>query len=182
MENPLILLMDLNQLQKSQFLKREKAHLTLQYGLKHRKRIRTYKCHEENCIFTGKSLHELNEHHVDLHGEVKCTGYDKMFKTPSSMKHHAYCHGELKFICDICNKGFAFESELKFHCTVHQTVYFFHCVAKNCGKSYKSSNELNKHAQKHLGVTWDCNVHDYSTDYRWNLRGSLKKASKSRTA
>ena len=63
------------------------------------------------------------------------------------MKCHAYCHGDLPFVCNVCNEGFAFKSELKFHKTVHRKVYSFHCVAKNCGKSYKSSNELNKHAQ-----------------------------------
>ena len=91
------------------------------------------------------------------------------------MKCHAYCHGELKYVCDICKEGLAFESELRFHCTVHHMVYSFHCMAKNHGKSYKSSNKLNKHAQKYLGVTWDCNVCDYSTDDRWNLRAHRKK-------
>ena len=51
------------------------------------------------------------------------------------MKHHAYCHGDLPFVCNVCNEGFAFKSELKFHKTVHHKVYSFHCVVKNCGKS-----------------------------------------------
>ena len=147
---------------------------TVHYGLRCHKRIRVYKCHEENCTYTGKSLCELNIHHIDLHGEVQCTGCDKMFKTPSSMKCHAYCHGELAYICDVCKEGFAFKRELKFHCMVHCMMYSFHCVAKDCGKSYKSSNELNKHAQKYLGVTWDCNECNYSTDDRWNLRAHQK--------
>ena len=99
----------------------------------------------------------------------------KFFKTPSSMKHHAYCHGELAYVCDECKEGFAFKSELKFHHTVHCKVHSFHCMAKDCEKSYKSSNELNKHAQKHLSVTWDCSVCDYSTDDRRNLRAHRKK-------
>ena len=87
------------------------------------------------------------------------------------MKRHAYSHGELAYICDVCNEGFAFKTELKFH----HMVYSFHCMAKDCGKSYKSSNELNKHAQKHLGVTWDCSVCDYSTGDRQNLWAYRKK-------
>ena len=34
------------------------------------------------------------------------------------MKHHAYCHAELKFICDVCKQGFAFESELNSLCVL----------------------------------------------------------------
>ena len=94
------------------------------------------------------------------------------------MKCHAYCHGKLPFVCNVCKEGFAFNSELKFHKMVHHKVYSYHCVAKNCGKSYKSSNELNKHAQKHLGVTWECNECDYSTDDWRNLRGHRKKHQK----
>ena len=94
------------------------------------------------------------------------------------MKHHAYCHGKLPFVCEICKQGFAFNSELKFHKTIHRKVHSYHCVAKNCGKSYKSSNELNKHAQKHLGVSWECGECDYTTDDWRNLRGHCKKHQK----
>ena len=81
----------------------------------------------------------------------------------------------LPYVCDVCKEGFAFKSELSFHRTVHRTVSSFHCVSKGCGKSFKSSNELNKHAQKHLGVTWDCGKCDYLTDDRRNLRAHSKK-------
>ena len=94
------------------------------------------------------------------------------------MKRHAYYHGKLSFICDVCKEGFAFNSELNFHKTVHHKVHSYHCVAKNCGKSYKSSNELNKHAQKHLGVSWECSECDYTTDDWRNLRGHHKKHQK----
>ena len=148
---------------------------TVQYGLLRRKWICTYKCQEKNCDYTGQSLHDLNLHHIDNHGDIQCTGCDKFFKTCSSMKRHAYCHGELPFVCDVCKEGFAFKSELKFHKTIHRMVHSFHCIAKDCGKSYKSSNELNKHAQKHLGVSWDYSECDYSTDDRRNLKAHWKK-------
>ena len=57
---------------------------------------------------------------------------------------------------------------------MHRTVSSFHCVSKGCGKSFKSSNELNRHTQKHLGVTWECKEWDYLTDDRQNLHAHSK--------
>ena len=148
---------------------------TVHFGLRRRKRVRTYRCQIKNCDHSCKSMRELNEHHMKNHDKVQCIGCEKTFNTPSSMKRHAYCHGELPFVCDVCNEGFAFKSELAFHHTVHRKVSSFHCVSKGCGKSFKSSNELNKHAQKHSGVTWECGKCDYSTDDRRNLRAHNKK-------
>ena len=37
---------------------------TVEYGLKKRKRVRSYICHEGGCTFVGKSIRELNEQHV----------------------------------------------------------------------------------------------------------------------
>ena len=148
---------------------------TVHYGLRRRKCVRTYRCQTKNCDYSCKSMRELNEHHKDNHDKVQCNGCDKTFNTPSSMKRHAYCHGELPFVCDVCNEGFAFKSELAFHRTVHRKVSSFHCVSKGCGKSFKSSNELNKHAQKHSGVTWECDKCGYFTDDRRNLCAHNKK-------
>ena len=151
---------------------------TVHFGLRRRKRVRNYRCQQKDCQFLSKSLRDLNDHHVNNHDPVCCKGCDKTFKTPSSMKRHAYSHGKLSYVCDVCNSGFAFRSELNFHKTVHRTVSSYHCVSKGCGKSFKSSNELNKHAQKHLGVSWECNMCDYSTNDRWNLRAHSKKHMK----
>ena len=45
---------------------------TIEYGLKKRKRVQSYICHEGGCTFIGKSIRELNEHHVKLHKDVLC--------------------------------------------------------------------------------------------------------------
>ena len=99
-------------------------------------------------------------------------------------KHPHHCRdtltvmvGDLKFPCDQCKEAFAFCSELKFHKTFHQTIPTFRCMSKNCGKMYKSSNELNKHVLKHSGVVWDCDAKncEYLTDDRRNLCAHKKK-------
>ena len=50
-------------------------------------------------------------------------------------------------------------------------------MSKNCGKAYKSANDLNKHVLKHSGMVWDCDVGncDYSTDDQRNLRAHKRK-------
>ena len=59
---------------------------TVEYGLNKRKWIRSYICHEGGCTFFGKSIHELNEHHVKSHQDILCDKCNKSFKTPSSLQ------------------------------------------------------------------------------------------------
>ena len=129
---------------------------TTEYGLKKRKRIRSYICHKGGCTFVGKSIRELNKHHIKMHKDVVCDVCNRSFKTPSSLKRHSYNHGELKFPCDQCNESFAFQSELNFHKSIH------------------------KHVLKHSGMVWDCDEKDcgYSTDDRRNLRAHKRKHQK----
>ena len=169
---------DLSEPQPSPLKKVRSTLNTVHFGLRRRKRVRNYRCQQKDCQFLSKSLRELNDHHVNNHDQVCCKGCDKTFKTPSSMKRHAYSHGRLPYLCDLCNRGFAFQSELDFHKTVHRTISSYHCVSKGCGKLFKSSNELNKHALKHLGVAWECSTCDYTTDDRRNLRAHRKKHMK----
>ena len=127
---------------------------TVSFCLKKRKRVRSYICHEGGCTFVGKSIRDLKEHHVNLHDNVTCEICQKNFKTPSSLKRHSYSHGDLKFPCKQCDEAFAFKSELNFHKTIHRKILTFKCMSTNCNKSYKSSNELNKHVLKHSGMVW----------------------------
>ena len=70
---------------------------TVEYGLKKRKCVMLYICHKGGCTFVGKSIRELNEHHIQWHQAVLCEKCNKSFRTPSSLQRHSYCHGDLKF-------------------------------------------------------------------------------------
>ena len=128
----------------------------------------------------GKAMCELNEHHIKMHHNVSCKECNKSFKTPSSLQRHSYSHRELKFPCDQCEEAFAFNSELKFHKSMHRNIPTFKCMSKNCGRSYKLENKLNKHVLKHSGMMWDCDETGctYSTDDRRNLRAHKRKHAK----
>ena len=153
---------------------------TVEYGLKKQKRVCSYICHEDGCTYVGKSIRKLNEHHVKSHKEVSCESCNKNFKTLSSLKRHAYSHGELRFPCNKCEEAFAFQSELTFHKMVHRKIPTFKCMSKNCNKVYKSANELNTQLIKHSGMTWDCGAEncDYTTDDHRNLRAHRRKHQK----
>ena len=50
-------------------------------------------------------------------------------------------------------------------------------MSKNCGKMYKSLNELNKDVLKHSSMVWDCDAKncEYSTNDIRNLRAHKEK-------
>ena len=66
---------------------------TTEYGLKKRKQVWSYICHEGRCTFVGKSIRELNEHHIKLHNDVVCEVCNQNYKhhhhlndTPTAME------------------------------------------------------------------------------------------------
>ena len=103
---------------------------------KHRK-IRCKMCNE---IFGN--IKELNIHHKNDHGIVKCTKYDKYFSTQSSLDKHSYSHSDLKFNCELCGKCFPFESRLDQHMLVHINNKLS-CPKKSCDKQFKVIGDLN---------------------------------------
>ena len=85
---------------------------TVQFGLQRRKHVRTYRCQQKNCNYSGKSLRELNIHHVGNHEKVYCSGCDKVFKTPSSMKRHAIVMGTYLMYVMFVMRGMRFRVNL----------------------------------------------------------------------
>ena len=71
------------------------------------------------CTEIFGSVKDLNIHHKQDHGIVKCTKCNKYFSTQSSLDKHSYTHGKLKFNCKLCGKCFPFESRLDQHMLVH---------------------------------------------------------------
>ena len=120
---------------------------------------RKIKCKMYAEIFS--SVKDLNIHHKQDHGIVKCTKCDKYFSTQSSLDKHSYSHGELKFNCELCGNCFPFQSRLDQHMTVHINNKIS-CSKKRCDKQFKSIWDLNRHMNSHSKGGWHhCDYCDY---------------------
>ena len=102
------------------------------------------KSNVQMCTETFSSVKDLNLHHKQDHGIVKCSKCDKYFSTQSSFDKHSYSHGELKCNCELCGKCFPFQSRLDQHMMVHINKKLA-CPKKSCDKEFKSIWDLNHH-------------------------------------
>ena len=136
---------------------------------KHRK-IRCKMCNE---IFG--SVMELNIHHKNNHGIVKCTKY---FTTQSSLDKHSYTHSGLKFNCELCGKCFPFESRLDQYMLVHINNKLS-CPKKSCDKQFKGIGDLNHHMKTHTKGSWyHCDQCNYKNKDKCNTNSHMRTHSK----
>ena len=98
------------------------------------------------CEDTFNSVHELNLHHKQDHGVVKCDECTKVFNTQSSLDKHMYLHKGLPFACEACGNRFPFQSCLDQHMLKHVHNKLA-CPVKTCSKEFKGQGDLNRHIQ-----------------------------------
>ena len=126
------------------------------------------------CMEIFGSVKDLNIHHKQDHGIVKCTKCDKYFSTQSSLDKHSYTHGELKFNCELCGKCFPFESRLDQHMLVHINNKLS-CLKKSCDKQFKSIGDPNHHMKSHTKGGWYyCNHCDYKNKDKHNTDSHMR--------
>ena len=138
-------------------------------------KCRKIKC--KMCMEIFGSVKDLNIHHKQDHGIVKCTKCDKYFSTQSSLDKHSYTHGELKFNCELCGKCFPFESRLDQYMLVHINNKLS-CPKKSCDKQFKSIGDLNRHMKSHTKtkVSWyHCDHCDYKNKDKHNTEPTAQK-------
>ena len=117
---------------------------------------------------TFSSVRDLNLHHRQDHGVVKCPKCDKYFSTQSSLDKHSYSHGELKYNCELCGKCFPFQSRLDQHMMVHINNKLS-CPKKSCDRKFKSIWDLNQHMNSHTKGGWFyCDHCDYKNKDKRN--------------
>ena len=136
-----------------------KGHLKVKrVTLRHHKGTnRNYYCAlcEDNVPYKG--VHELNEHHKDMHNPVQCNICLKWCTTPENLRRHNYSHYQRNYQCANCEEGFYFKSELTAHLVVHDDRIGKHqCMKGGCGKRFKRKSELTAHVKVHTGQLWKC--------------------------
>ena len=120
------------------------------YGI--RKPKLNIKCRKFRCVRCKKlfdSVCELNEHFIKNHRRLKCNQCGKVFSKPRSYEKHQYAHVSKPHKCDICGKGFSFQSHLNTHLLCHNPPKQFMCSKRNCNRGYSSKSDLRKHEKTH---------------------------------
>ena len=130
----------------------------------------------EICVLEFETYKMLQSHIVENHeldGKKICSYCNQKFPALNTMKFHIDSkhpeHAEKKFFCNVCQKGYIFETSLQIHTKNHDRSLH---TCELCGESYATFNEFKEHMlQKHPSTelkTFNCETCTFSTS-------SLKK-------
>ena len=134
------------------------------FGIKKKKPKYHFKCVAENCSKMFDKLQTWNTHHRIHHKTlIECTVCWKSFKTPSMAQSHKNSHAPWKHKCTQCSKTFAYGSALWLHKNTHVKQKRHKCFHGNCRKSYRWPQDLSRHIQRHLNMSWSCGKCDFIT-------------------
>ena len=114
------------------------------YGLKKRQ-----KCKPVCTICRKEQAEHWKCKHTNKDG-YKCNECNKEFGWASNYKKHMLLHQEekKKIVCDECG-CFSYPSQLKSHLEVHSPRKIHKCPTRGCGKTFKCSQTLKCHMEKH---------------------------------
>lgn len=129
----------------------------------------------------SKSSQNENSSHTQPHtGETPytCDVCDKSFGKNCNLKKHKRIHTSDKlFPCDLCDKSFFYRNSLKYHKSTHTGEKSFPCGL--CDKSFCYPTSLKAHMHTHTGEkAFSCNL----CDKKFGYRSSLTKHMRTHTA
>ncbi|CAL8080183.1 unnamed protein product [Orchesella dallaii] len=110
---------------------------------------RPFACDQCSERFPSKS--NLERHMISQHGapKHKCEYCLKEYADRSQYLAHVRLHEGGGFNCEVCNKAFGSERDLRKHLVVHRTESNFVC--EECGKAFRRPESLKKHKMIHTG-------------------------------
>lgn len=114
----------------------------------------------QHCGRKVKTYSNLQVHIRICSGNLKhsCETCDEKFPLKSLLhKHIAIKHkAKYRFTCQVCQKGFWKESDLKSHMKTHVRDKPYKCEC--CGNAYKSKKNLTHHMRLHGGPLFKCSM------------------------
>lgn len=118
----------------------------------------SYNCRYCPEIFKNKGTrrtHEIRFHTFDY--KHICNICEKKFMTNAQLKKHRVIHtGEKPHSCDICGMRFSFRAGLKDHMATHAETRDFICEI--CTNAFKNMKALRKHKAVHEERNYECPV------------------------
>lgn len=118
----------------------------------------TYNCRYCPETFKNKGTrrtHEIRFHTFDY--KHQCNICEKKFMTNAQLKKHRVIHtGEKPHCCDICSMRFSFRAGLKDHMATHAETRDFICEI--CTNAFKNMKALRKHKAVHEERNYECPV------------------------
>ncbi|GFY38646.1 zinc finger protein [Trichonephila inaurata madagascariensis] len=113
-----------------------------------------WKCNEckRGFLFESDMKEHIRTHNVGRKYECSVCGFEA--KSQSNLDKHSIFHTreyteKFKLKCEVCSKGFDFQSELKQHMSKHSNDRNFQCIL--CSSEFKHKSELLKHKLIHTG-------------------------------
>ncbi|XP_063698975.1 zinc finger protein 626-like [Culicoides brevitarsis] len=118
----------------------------------------TYNC--RYCPETFKNKGTRRTHEIRFHTfnyKHICNICEKKFMTNAQLKKHRVIHtGEKPHSCDICGQRFSFRAGLKDHMATHAETRDFVCEI--CTNAFKNMKALRKHKAVHEERNYECPV------------------------
>lgn len=129
--------------------------------LNEHKRADHKKCIE--CQREFSNYHSMQVHYKRVHNKKPkvesnethpCKLCDKVFKLKSNIRKHirSFHNNERLYNCDVCEKSFFEIGTLKSHQVTHLDERPFICDFENCGKTFKSNENLKCHKYWHIPI------------------------------
>ncbi|XP_034484177.1 zinc finger protein 675-like [Drosophila innubila] len=137
-------------------------------------------CTVEGCSESFAQTRMLTQHLRKVHNIAKpiihpCPECDKVFRCPMALKKHMYDHTgeELPFGCNICQKRYRVNTELRDHLLRHAGIKNFVCPYCGVGKTTKQ--ELDKHMLTHTKEKkFKCDQCDHTSSSKQRMSKHIK--------